>query len=120
MPPGLERLPSATALLALLCTVVPEQNWRHSAPALPSQADIMCSLRHPNWRCSAVPTTFHCISLLSPVPSCLQADIMFSLRHPNCVQLMGTVTSPPCLVTEFCSRGSLTDCLKVGKWHARC
>lgn len=38
---------------------------------------------------------------------------MFSLRHPNCVQLMGTVTSPPCLVTEYCARGSLTDCLRV-------
>lgn len=46
-----------------------------------------------------------------PLPT--QADIMFSLRHPNCVQLMGTVTSPPCLVTEYCGRGSLTDCLRV-------
>lgn len=54
-----------------------------------------------------------------PFPS-MQADIMFSLRHPNCVQLMGTVTSPPCLVTEYCGRGSLTDCLRVRETPLPC
>lgn len=36
-------------------------------------------------------------------------------RHPNCVSIMGVVTSPPCLVTEYCELGSLTSLL----WAAR-
>jgi hypothetical protein len=53
----------------------------------------------------------------SPVLTRLQeeADLMFSLRHPNCVQLMGTCLAPPCLVTEYCSRGSLADCLRAAR-----
>jgi hypothetical protein len=42
---------------------------------------------------------------------------MFSLRHPNCVQLMGTCLAPPCLITEYCSRGSLADCLREARRH---
>lgn len=42
---------------------------------------------------------------------------MFSLRHPNCVQLMGTCLAPPCLVTEYCQRGSLADCLREARRH---
>ncbi|KAL4419526.1 hypothetical protein ABPG77_005757 [Micractinium sp. CCAP 211/92] len=44
-----------------------------------------------------------------------EADIMFSLRHPNCVQLMGVCQMPPCLVVEFCARGSLAFCLAEGR-----
>ncbi|EFN51109.1 hypothetical protein CHLNCDRAFT_13183, partial [Chlorella variabilis] len=46
-----------------------------------------------------------------------EADLMFSLRHPNCVQLMGTCLAPPCLVTEYCQRGSLADCLREARRH---
>ncbi|KAI3427342.1 hypothetical protein D9Q98_010259 [Chlorella vulgaris] len=55
----------------------------------------------------------------SPVLTRLQeeADLMFSLRHPNCVQLMGTCLAPPCLITEYCSRGSLADCLREARRH---
>ena len=34
---------------------------------------------------------------------------MASLRHPNVVLFMGICLDPPCLVTEWCSRGSLYD-----------
>ena len=40
-----------------------------------------------------------------------QAMIMSSLRHPNIVLWMGICLEPPCLVTEWCSRGSLYDVL---------
>lgn len=41
-----------------------------------------------------------------------------SLRHPNVVQIMGVCTDPPCLVTEFCAKGSLTDCLRAARADA--
>jgi serine/threonine protein kinase len=41
-----------------------------------------------------------------------EAGLMASMRHPNIVQFMGIVSMPPCVVTEFCERGSLTDVLK--------
>lgn len=41
-----------------------------------------------------------------------EADIMLSLRHPHCVSILGFCATPPCLVTEYCDRGSLTDCLR--------
>lgn len=43
----------------------------------------------------------------------LQAEVamMSRMRHPNVVQFMGVVAAPPALITEYCSRGSLYDCL---------
>ena len=35
-----------------------------------------------------------------------------SLRHPNIVHAMGACIDPICLVTEFCTRGSLFDILQ--------
>lgn len=37
---------------------------------------------------------------------------MASLRHPNVVMFMGLCLQPPCIVTEFCARGSLFDVLR--------
>lgn len=45
----------------------------------------------------------------------LAAALLPLPRHPNCVSIMGIVTSPPCLVTEYCELGSLTSLL----WAAR-
>jgi hypothetical protein len=56
-------------------------------------------------------------NLSSPVMAALaqEAGLMASLRHPNIVQFMGMCTLPPCVVTEYCARGSLTDVLKAGR-----
>ena len=34
-----------------------------------------------------------------------ESGMMASLRHPNIVSVLGVVTSPPCLVSEYCARG---------------
>lgn len=49
--------------------------------------------------------------------------------HVKSSQIMGIVTSPPCLVVELCERGSVTDCLRRARsdpaaateltWHRR-
>jgi serine/threonine protein kinase len=41
-----------------------------------------------------------------------QVNILASIRHPNIVLFMGVCLEPPCLVTEFCARGSLYDVLR--------
>jgi serine/threonine protein kinase len=38
--------------------------------------------------------------------------MMAALRHPNVVSFLGVCVSPPCVATEYCSRGSLTDVLR--------
>ena len=43
-----------------------------------------------------------------------EAELMAAMRHPNVVTLMGVCAYPPALVTEYCSRGSLTDVLHGG------
>lgn len=40
---------------------------------------------------------------------------MVALRHPNVVMFMGLCLEPPCIVTEFCARGSLYDVLKKAR-----
>ncbi|KDD73320.1 protein tyrosine kinase [Helicosporidium sp. ATCC 50920] len=37
---------------------------------------------------------------------------MASLRHPNIVGFLGLCTTPPCVASEYCARGSLTDVLR--------
>ena len=36
---------------------------------------------------------------------------MAGLRHPNIVMFLGACSEPPCMVTEYCARGSLLDIL---------
>ena len=40
-----------------------------------------------------------------------EARLMAVLRHPNIVMFLGACSTPPCMVTEFCARGSLLDIL---------
>ena len=40
---------------------------------------------------------------------------MAALRHPNTLTMLGLCTVPPCLVCEYCPRGSLYDILKEGR-----
>lgn len=41
----------------------------------------------------------------------VQVMIMSALRHPNVVLFMGVCLEPPCVVSEWCARGSLLDVL---------
>ena len=41
-----------------------------------------------------------------------EVKIMSLIDHPNVVRFIGVCSLPPCIVTELCSRGSLTDVLK--------
>ena len=45
-----------------------------------------------------------------------QVSTMAALRHPNVIMFMGLCLQPPCIITEFCARGSLFDVLR----KARC
>jgi serine/threonine protein kinase len=40
-----------------------------------------------------------------------EAGLMASLRHPNCVPFFAVCHNPPCIVTEYCSRGGLDSVL---------
>ncbi|KAL4855140.1 Glutamate synthase [NADH] [Chlorella vulgaris] len=44
-----------------------------------------------------------------------EAGIMARLRHPNVVQFFGVCRTPPCLLTEYCSHGSLCSVLIKAK-----
>lgn len=56
--------------------------------------------------------------------------MMASMRHPNVVMYLGLCMDPPCVVTEYCARGSLNDVLKRARqmpalasqldWARRC
>ena len=48
---------------------------------------------------------------LTLLTSCAQVMIMSALRHPNVALFMGVCIEPPCLVSEWCARGSLYDVL---------
>eukprot|EP00884_Botryococcus_braunii_P014480 jgi/Botrbrau1/23032/Bobra.136_1s0022.2 len=41
-----------------------------------------------------------------------EAQILMSVRHPNIVLFMGLCLQPVCLVTEWCSRGSLKNIIR--------
>ena len=40
-----------------------------------------------------------------------EAGVMASLRHPNVLSFLAVCKTPPCLVSEFCPRGSLYETL---------
>jgi serine/threonine protein kinase len=40
---------------------------------------------------------------------------MASVRHPNVISYLGVCAEPACIVTEYCSKGSLTDVLRRGR-----
>lgn len=40
-----------------------------------------------------------------------ETQLMSVLRHPNIVMFLGACSNPPCMVTEYCARGSLLDIL---------
>lgn len=41
----------------------------------------------------------------------MQVGVMAAIRHPNVVLFMGVCLEPACMVTEWCSRGSVYDIL---------
>ncbi|KAK9845513.1 hypothetical protein WJX81_008391 [Elliptochloris bilobata] len=41
-----------------------------------------------------------------------EVNIVAAIRHPNVVLFMGVCLDPPCMVTEWCARGSLFDVLQ--------
>ncbi|KAI8475665.1 MAG: kinase-like domain-containing protein [Monoraphidium minutum] len=47
-----------------------------------------------------------------------EVDILANLRHPNVVMFLGVVLRPPCVVTEYCSLGSLYDVLRKARRDA--
>ena len=57
------------------------------------------------------------LSLPAPLLAKLdeEAGLLASLRHPNVVNFMGVCREPPCIVTEYCGRGSLTMVLTAAK-----
>ena len=57
------------------------------------------------------------LTLSNPVLSSLakESNMMAALRHPNVVGFLGVCLDPPCIVTEYCARGSLTDVLRGAK-----
>ncbi|KAL4419986.1 hypothetical protein ABPG75_007086 [Micractinium tetrahymenae] len=44
-----------------------------------------------------------------------EAAIMVRMRHPHIVQFMGICALSPCLVTEYCARGSVFSVLQEGR-----
>ncbi|KAI8472913.1 MAG: hypothetical protein J3K34DRAFT_502100 [Monoraphidium minutum] len=47
-----------------------------------------------------------------------EVDILANLRHPNVVMFLGVCLRPPCVVTEYCSLGSLYDVLRRARRDA--
>jgi hypothetical protein len=69
---------------------------------------ILCVTQHLlNFRVSAgAPALFECMQ---------EAGTMAALRHPHVLQFLGIVILPPCVVSEYCSRGSLCNLLNAAK-----
>lgn len=57
------------------------------------------------------------LTLSNPVLDGLakESTMMATLRHPNVVGFLGVCMNPPCIVTEYCARGSMTDVLRGAK-----
>ncbi|KAL4441022.1 hypothetical protein ABPG77_010453 [Micractinium sp. CCAP 211/92] len=47
-----------------------------------------------------------------------EASLMASLRHPNIVGFLGVCSLPPCMISEYCARGSLASVLAAGRQDA--
>lgn len=45
--------------------------------------------------------------------------MMAAMRHPNVVLYLGVCLDPPCVVTEYCARGSLNDVLKRALYNPK-
>ncbi|KAI7835430.1 hypothetical protein COHA_010676 [Chlorella ohadii] len=85
---------------------------------LASMRETLCAIKlllNAEDAAAAVKSGDSTISLSSPVMQALQKEcgLMASLRHPNVVLFLGLCYSPPAIVTEYCSRGSLFDCLRA-------
>ena len=52
------------------------------------------------------------LPILSWALAVQEANMMAKMRHPNTVLYLGFCPSPPVVVTEFCSRGSLLECIR--------
>ncbi|KAL4443708.1 hypothetical protein ABPG75_011445 [Micractinium tetrahymenae] len=61
-----------------------------------------------NRRAASIPT--HALLKLEE-----EASLLASLRHPNVVSFYGICRDPPCIVTEYCANGSLTDTLAAAR-----
>ncbi|EFN51103.1 hypothetical protein CHLNCDRAFT_14990, partial [Chlorella variabilis] len=48
-----------------------------------------------------------------------EAGLLAALRHPNVVNFLGVCHLPPCILTEYCSRGSLAEVLIRARQSAR-
>ncbi|CAL5228984.1 g12220 [Coccomyxa viridis] len=48
-----------------------------------------------------------------------EAGMMAAMRHPNVVLYLGVCLDPPCVVTEYCARGSLNDVLKRALYNPK-
>jgi serine/threonine protein kinase len=48
-----------------------------------------------------------------------EAGMMAAMRHPNVVLYLGVCLDPPCVVTEYCARGSLNDVLKRALYNSK-
>lgn len=57
------------------------------------------------------------LSLSNPVLTSLakESNMMAALRHPNVVGFLGVCMEPPCIITEYCARGSMTDVFRGAK-----
>ncbi len=61
-----------------------------------------------------------CLNVAERRDSCLQeAGMMAAMRHPNVVLYLGVCLDPPCVVTEYCARGSLNDVLKRALYNPK-
>lgn len=75
-----------------------------STDALPSYSQQLlsgCTLSKPH--------AWHAMHYAPPQ----EVALIASLRHPNVLSLLAACASPCCLVSEYCSRGSLSDVLRV-------
>ncbi len=44
-----------------------------------------------------------------------EAAVMLKMRHPNVLGILGVCISPPALVNEYCTRGSLYDVMREAR-----